>query len=215
MFELTGSDESLIRMDDREATAPLTGRIRERSGRLMAAAVFPLPEGGCLCSGKSNWRSGGDLACFTRPELKAERVTYDVPTPSALRGILDAIYSRPASFYWQINCIEVLRPIRHFQFVRNEVSQKAGRISFQCTDEGIRLQRSTVALRDVHYRVAASLRLREGCTVSAEAPYTGRAAASKAESVITSRPWAAGNSWPIFRESDEKSCLSRRTGIWA
>lgn len=67
----------------------------------------------------------GDLACFTRPELKAERVTYDVPTPSALRGILDAIYSRPASFYWQINCIEVLRPIRHFQFVRNEVSQKA------------------------------------------------------------------------------------------
>ncbi len=113
----------------------------------------------------------GDLACFTRPELKAERVTYDVPTPSALRGILDAIYSRPASFYWQINRIEVLRPIRHFQLVRNEVSQKAGRISFSATDEGIRLQRSTVALRDVHYRVAASLRLREGCTVSAEALY--------------------------------------------
>lgn len=52
----------------------------------------------------------GDLACFTVRNLKAERVTYDVPTPSALRGILDAIYSRPASFYWQINCIEVLRP---------------------------------------------------------------------------------------------------------
>ena len=153
----------------------------------------------------------GDLACFTRPELKAERVTYDVPTPSALRGILDAIYSRPASFYWQINRIEVLRPIRHFQLVRNEVSQKAGRISFSATDEGIRLQRSTVAI--IGWRPPSDC----GRDVpSLRKPYMHRrAAASKAESVITSRPWAAGNSWPIFRRVMKTPCLSRRTGIWA
>lgn len=55
----------------------------------------------------------GDLACFTMPYAKGERLTYPFPTPSAARGILSAIYSKPKEFRWQINRIEVLNPIRY------------------------------------------------------------------------------------------------------
>lgn len=113
----------------------------------------------------------GDLACFTRPEMKVERMTYDVPTPSAVRGILSAIYSHPSSFYWQVNRIEVLHPIRYLRFIRNEVSRKTGRIPFSVSESGNRVQRLTVALRDVRYRVAASIIRREGCPISETALY--------------------------------------------
>lgn len=66
----------------------------------------------------------GDFACFTRPEAKVERLSYPVPTPSAIRGILSAIYSKPKEFYWQINRIEVLNPIKFISFKRNEVKKK-------------------------------------------------------------------------------------------
>ena len=58
----------------------------------------------------------GDLACFTMPYAKGERLTYPFPTPSAARGILSAIYSKPKEFRWQINRIEVLNPIRYISF---------------------------------------------------------------------------------------------------
>ncbi|WP_418690728.1 CRISPR-associated protein Cas5 [Agathobaculum sp.] len=58
----------------------------------------------------------GDLACFTMPYAKVERLTYPFPTPSAARGILSAIYSKPKEFRWQINRIEVLNPIRYISF---------------------------------------------------------------------------------------------------
>jgi CRISPR-associated protein Cas5d len=63
----------------------------------------------------------GEFACYSRPEGKVERLTYPVITPSAARGVLSAIYSKPPEFYWQIKKIEVLNPIRYISFKRNEV----------------------------------------------------------------------------------------------
>ncbi len=112
----------------------------------------------------------GDLACFTRPECKVERMSYPVPTPSAVRGILNAIYSKPVEFYWQVMRIEVLNPIRYISFKRNEVKNK---ISCHNMKESIiyvddtedpnkgRTQRQTVMLRDVRYRIAARIVRRE------------------------------------------------------
>lgn len=113
----------------------------------------------------------GDFACFSRPESKVERLTYPVPTPSAMRGLLSAIYSKPREFYWQINRIEVLRPLRYISFKRNEVKEVLAVRSDGSTrsDTPIlvdhagtdgnkgRTQRQTVALRDVYYRVYASI----------------------------------------------------------
>jgi CRISPR-associated protein Cas5d len=65
----------------------------------------------------------GDFACFTRPEMKVERVSYDVMTPSAARGILEAIHWKPA-ILWVVDRIHVLEPIRFRSFRRNEVGDK-------------------------------------------------------------------------------------------
>lgn len=97
----------------------------------------------------------GDFACYSQPTGKVERLTYPVPTPSAVRGILSSIYSKPKEFYWQVNRIEVLNPIRYISFKRNEVKSKV-RDKPIYTDED-RTQRQTVALRDVRYRFAASI----------------------------------------------------------
>ena len=101
----------------------------------------------------------GDFACFSQPASKVERLTYPVPTPSAVRGILSSIYAKPREFYWQVNRIEVLNPIRYISFKRNEVKSKV-RDKPIYTDED-RSQRQTVALRDVRYRFAASICPRE------------------------------------------------------
>ena len=100
----------------------------------------------------------GDLACFSRPESKVERLTYPVITPSAARGILSAIYSKPVEFYWQVRKIEVLNPIRYITFKRNEViNSKIGRNPKPMLVEDDRTQRQTVALRDVRYRITAEI----------------------------------------------------------
>lgn len=144
----------------------------------------------------------GDLACFTRPEMKVERMTYDVPTPSAVRGILSAIYSHPSSFYWQVNRIEVLHPIRYLRFIRNEVSRKTGRIPFSVSESGNRVQRLTVALRDVRYRVAASIIRREGCPISETALYEqARPPYSRAANVIISLPSDAVSLPPTLKKA--------------
>ena len=65
----------------------------------------------------------GDYACFTRPEMKVERVSYDVMTPSAARGILEAIHWKPA-IHWVIDRIHVLKPVRFMNIRRNEVTSK-------------------------------------------------------------------------------------------
>lgn len=101
----------------------------------------------------------GDFACFSRPESKVERLTYPVMTPSAARGILSAVYSKPPEFYWQVKRIEVLKPIRYMSFKRNEViNSKIGRKPEPMLVEDDRTQRQTVVLKDVRYRITAEMK---------------------------------------------------------
>ncbi len=128
----------------------------------------------------------GELACFTRPEFKVERFSYPVITPSAARGIFDAIYCKPskdaskAEFRWQVKKVEVLSEPSYIALRRNEVKEKApsektilgwasgktepepiladGTMDILGTDQKGRTQRQTMALRNVHYRLHAEIR---------------------------------------------------------
>ncbi len=102
----------------------------------------------------------GEFACFTRPEMKVERVSYDVITPSACRGIFDAILWRPA-ISWQVYEIEVLKPISWINIRRNEVAGVASRRKQQIFIEDERQQRAGLFLRDVSYRLHARFSLRK------------------------------------------------------
>jgi CRISPR-associated protein Cas5d len=114
----------------------------------------------------------GPFACFTRPEMKVERVSYDVITPSAARSIFEAILWKPA-IRWRVHRIEVLKTIRWINLRRNEVSavvstrnvQQAmaagsGQLALYIEDE--RQQRAGYFLRDVAYRIHANLSLAPG-----------------------------------------------------
>lgn len=110
----------------------------------------------------------GDYACFTRPEMKSERVSYDVPTPSAIRGILEAIHWKPA-IRWQVDSIHVLEPVRFESIRRNELggklatgninkAMKAGGALFTCIEDD-RQQRASLVLKKVAYFVEAHFEL--------------------------------------------------------
>jgi len=113
----------------------------------------------------------GEFACFTRPEMKAERVTYPVMTPSAARGVFEAIFWKP-EFTWVIRHIKVLKPINYFSILRNEVNTRASDRSarnwhksgggFYASED--RAQRNTLALRDVAYEISAEIELKPGVT---------------------------------------------------
>lgn len=94
------------------------------------------------------------FACFTRPEMKVERVSYDVITPSAARGIFTAIFWKPA-IRWRITRIEVLNPIKWTNIRRNEVSAVASPKGKGILVEEARQQRAGLLLRDVRYRLYA------------------------------------------------------------
>lgn len=96
----------------------------------------------------------GPYACFTRPEMKVERVSYDVITPSAARAIFDAILWKPA-IRWHIKRIEILAPIRWISVRRNEVGKVASPRSGPIIIEYDRQQRAGLFLRDVKYRLFA------------------------------------------------------------
>lgn len=96
----------------------------------------------------------GPYACFTRPEMKVERVSYDVITPSAARAIFDAILWKPA-IRWHVKRVEVLTPIRWISVRRNEVGKVASPRSSGIFVEDERQQRSGLFLRDVKYRLFA------------------------------------------------------------
>lgn len=110
----------------------------------------------------------GEYACFTRPEFKVERVSYDVITPSAARGILDSIHWKPA-IKWIIDRVHVINPIRFTNIRRNEVSSKipvgnirramsSGEIgNLRMISDDNRVQRSAMVLRDVSYVIEAHL----------------------------------------------------------
>ena len=113
----------------------------------------------------------GDYACFTRPEMKTERVSYDVMTPSAARGLLDSLYWHPG-LRWVIDRIHVCRPIRFTNIRRNEVKDKisarnvktvmergAGEL-YLAAPESIQ-QRAAMVLQDVRYVIDAHFDLTE------------------------------------------------------
>jgi len=121
----------------------------------------------------------GHFACFSRPELKVERWSYICPTPSAVRGIFDAVYLKPSEFRWQPTRVEVLSPPSYIALRRNEVKDVAsveavarwmigeadpeplwadGDRDLLGTDEKGRTQRQTMALKNVHYRLHAQIR---------------------------------------------------------
>lgn len=125
----------------------------------------------------------GDLACFTRPEMKVERYSYPVITPSAARGIFDAIYWKKSyGFYWQLERVEILSPPKYLALRRNEVKDKAppaptvlawadgkempqplwadGSKDELGTDQKGRTQRQTMALKNVRYRLHAHIHTR-------------------------------------------------------
>jgi CRISPR-associated protein Cas5d len=116
-------------------------------------------------------RTWGSYACFTRPEMKVERVSYDVMTPSAARGILEAIYWKPA-IRWVIERIHVLKPIRFTNIRRNEIAWKipVGTVKKAMHDlatpvetfiEDDRQQRAAMVLKDVDYVIEASFEITE------------------------------------------------------
>lgn len=121
----------------------------------------------------------GDLACFTRPEAKSERFSYPVITPSAARGIFDAIFLKPPAFRWEITRIELLAEPSYITLRRNEVKEKVnvnavnrwmagkdepeplwadGDKQLTRSDEKGRTQRQTLALRCPRFRVSARIR---------------------------------------------------------
>ena len=120
----------------------------------------------------------GEFACFSRPELKVERFSYPVITPSAARGIFDAIYCKPPAFRWQVSRVEVLEPPAYIALRRNEVKEKASvnavvdwmkgnkdptpimadaDRAYSGSDVRGRTQRQTMALKDVRYRLHAHI----------------------------------------------------------
>jgi len=116
----------------------------------------------------------GPLACFTRPEMKVERVSYEVMTPSAARAVFESILWKP-QIRWRVQCIEVLRPIRWMNLRRNEVKSKvlmpsavramqsgSGQLGIDIEDD--HTQRASLLLRDVAYRIHADLELTERST---------------------------------------------------
>ncbi len=98
----------------------------------------------------------GDYACFTRPEMKVERVSYDVITPSAARAVFEAIFWKPA-IQWKVKKIEILNPIRWISVRRNEVGKLMSDKSKEIFIEEDRQQRAGLFLRNVAYRLYAEM----------------------------------------------------------
>ena len=118
----------------------------------------------------------GDYALFSRPELKVERVSYDVPTPSAARGIVEAIYYHPG-LQWHIDRIYVLNPIRFVSVRRNEVTSKISarnmRQAMQGGNQALYMaapqeivQRASLLLQDVHYVIEAHFEMTPKASLS-------------------------------------------------
>ncbi len=113
----------------------------------------------------------GDFALFTRPEFSAERVSYEVPTQSAARGILEGIFWKP-EIRWRVEKIAVLKPIRHFSTLRNEINTlQSDRAAKSWQDSGgsyyaedDRAQRHSLCLRDVAYIIQAQIDLKPHAT---------------------------------------------------
>jgi len=139
--------------------------LRESSG-LTPNAPYTIQREGFALNFGVKLHVWGERACFTRPEMKVERVSYDVITPSAARGLLEAIHWKPA-IAWVVDRVHVLRPIRFQSLLRNEVGSKipvrsAGRAmrssnlgNLGLAASGDRQRRATLLLVDVAYLIEA------------------------------------------------------------
>jgi CRISPR-associated protein Cas5d len=96
----------------------------------------------------------GEFACFTRPDLKVERMTYPCMTPSAARGVLDCILWKP-EFAWHVHTISVLKPVKFHSVKRNEINALQGKNPIIIEES--RTQRNSIILKDVAYIIVASV----------------------------------------------------------
>ena len=149
----------------------------------------------------------GEMACFTRPEFTVERVSYDVITPTAARGILESIYWKP-DIRWQANAIHVLKPIKFISVLRNEVGQKvaAGTVrramhasrdgNLSLIIENDRQQRNSSILTNVSYLIEATFELKdlvpEGHSARHLAAFTRRASRGQ----VFQQPYLGNREFP-------------------
>jgi len=101
----------------------------------------------------------GDYACFSRPEFKVERVSYPIITPSAARGVLEAVFWKP-EFRYQIRRIGVVKMGSQMAILRNELNDRQGKNPINIDDSSNRAQRSSLILKDVEYIIEADIVLR-------------------------------------------------------
>ncbi len=140
----------------------------------------------------------GDFACFTRPEMKVERVSYDVMTPSAARAVFESIVWKPA-IRWRVTKIEVLKPIKWISVRRNEVGAVAstrnvqaamgagaGNVGLYVEDE--RQQRAGLFLRDVAYRIHACFELHDPSVHKSHFPHLSKALVNRGEEDLNAMP---------------------------
>ncbi len=161
----------------------------------------------------------GEWACFTRPEMKVERVSYDAMTPSAARGVVEAIYWKP-EIRWRIDRITVLKPIRFASVRRNEVRDKIataavakamkdgkGNLAFYVDEGDNRQQRATLMLRDVGYVIEAHIRIAERAPTTSPSTWTSSTAAPARAAVSRGRTWAAASLWRNFALLEADSAI--------
>ena len=140
----------------------------------------------------------GDFACFTRPEMKVERVSYDVMTPSAARAVFESIVWKPA-IRWHMTKIEVLKPIKWVSLRRNEVgavastrnvqiamSAGSGDLGLYIEDE--RQQRAGLFLRDVAYRIHAYFELCDPSVHKSHFPHLSKSPLNRGEDDLLALP---------------------------
>lgn len=162
----------------------------------------------------------GDFACFTRPEMKVERVSYDVITPSAARAVFEAILWKPA-LRWQVTKIEVLNPMKWINLRRNEVGCVAstrnvetamksgtGQLGLYVEDE--RQQRAGLFLRDVKYRIHAHFELRDPNFHRPNFPHLSKRPVNADESEFYNAPDATVKFMSIFeRRAAKGQCVNQ------
>jgi CRISPR-associated protein Cas5d len=153
----------------------------------------------------------GDFACFTRPEMKVERVSYDVMTPSSARAIFEAVLWKPA-IHWQVTKIEVLSPIKWINLRRNEVGKVASmRVPYIFVDdENVRQQRAGLFLRDVKYRIHASFELRDPSFHKPNFPHLSKRLINSDENDLDSEPNTAVKFMSMFeRRAAKGQCVNQ------
>jgi len=162
----------------------------------------------------------GDFACFTRPEMKVERVSYDLITPSAARAIFEAILWKPV-LRWQVEKIEVLNPIKWINLRRNEVGCVAstrnaktamntgkGHLGILVEDE--RQQRAGLFLREVKYRIHASFELRDPGFHKTPFPHLSKRPVNSGKNDLEGKPNIAAKFMSMFeRRADKGQCVNQ------